>query len=79
MRDIQFSVRGYILVGLNCIFTATYLICINMTKKAGISTFGLMFYTNIFGAPIFFLMFMLIEYTDMVSFKNYSSIGFIVS
>lgn len=77
-RDMQFSLKGYILIGLNCIFTATYLICIHLTKKTEMNAFSLMFYTNIFGAPIFFIMFMIIESNDIMLFKDYNSVGFMV-
>ena len=45
--DFDFSLVGYVLVALNCFFTAAYLLAIAKFGKQGLNTFGLMYYNNI--------------------------------
>lgn len=51
--DLEFSAAGYLLVLLNCVFTAAYLLYISkLGKSSGLNTFGLMFYNNIQSLPV---------------------------
>lgn len=54
--DLDFSVWGYILVTLNCIFTATYLLSIAKFGKQGLNTFGLMYYNNLQSLPLVIIL-----------------------
>ena len=54
--DFDFSFVGYILVALNCFFTAAYLLAIAKFGKQGLNTFGLMYYNNIQSLPLVVLL-----------------------
>ena len=50
--DFDFSLVGYVLVALNCFFTAAYLLSIAKFGKQGLNTFGLMYYNNLQSLPL---------------------------
>eukprot|EP00753_Platysulcus_tardus_P012441 PLAT3359.18.p2 GENE.PLAT3359.18~~PLAT3359.18.p2 ORF type:complete len:327 (-),score=150.08 PLAT3359.18:137-1117(-) len=51
--DLTFHAWGYILVQLNCLVTAGYLVYINrMTRTDALNKFGLMFYNNLLSWPV---------------------------
>jgi len=54
--DFDFSFVGYVLVALNCFFTAAYLLAIAKFGKQGLNTFGLMYYNNIQSLPLVVLL-----------------------
>ena len=54
--DFDFSLIGYVLVALNCFFTAAYLLAIAKFGKQGLNTFGLMYYNNIQSLPLVVLL-----------------------
>ena len=54
--DFDFSLLGYVLVALNCVFTAAYLLAIAKFGKQGLNTFGLMYYNNIQSLPLVVLL-----------------------
>lgn len=54
--DFDFSLIGYVLVALNCVFTAAYLLYIAKFGKAGLDTFGMMWYNNVQSLPVVFLI-----------------------
>jgi len=55
--DLDFSLVGYVLVGLNCVFTAAYLLLIaKLGKSSGLNSFGLMFYNNAQSLPLVLLI-----------------------
>ena len=54
--DLDYNFYGYIMVALNSVFTASYLVCIAMFGKQGLDTFGLMFYNNILSLPLVLLV-----------------------
>ena len=56
LADFDFSLIGYILVGLNCFTTAAYLLCIKKFGNQGLNSFGLMFYNNLSSLPIIVVM-----------------------
>lgn len=53
LYDLDFNLYGYVMVTVNCVFTALYLIYIAKFKKSTqISEFELMFYNNLLSAPL---------------------------
>ena len=50
--DFDFSLAGYVLVALNCLFTAAYLLSIARFGKQGLNTFGLMWINNVQSLPL---------------------------
>lgn len=51
--DLTFDMVGYVLIALNCVLTAAYLVSINVTgKETGLNSFGLMFYNNVVSLPV---------------------------
>jgi len=56
LYDFDFSLIGYLLVGLNCLFTAAYLLSIAKFGKQGLNSFGLMYYNNIQSLPLVILL-----------------------
>jgi len=76
--DFDFSLIGYFLVFLNCIFTAAYLLSIaKFGKQQGLNSFGLMYNNNIQSLP---LVILLCWYNgDFAVFLNYAyfyNVGF---
>ena len=50
--DFDYNALGYLLVILNCVFTAAYLLLIaKLGKSSGLNTFGLMWYNNVQSIP----------------------------
>lgn len=76
--DLEFHVLGYFLIAINCIFTAWYLLAIKQVQSLNLNVFGQMLYTNLFGAPIFFILMMLTEIPGIIQFEHWTSIGFLV-
>eukprot|EP00164_Ancoracysta_twista_P011306 GFYU01017382.1.p1 GENE.GFYU01017382.1~~GFYU01017382.1.p1 ORF type:complete len:391 (+),score=136.78 GFYU01017382.1:170-1342(+) len=77
--DEEFSLGGYIWVGINCLVTAGYLVLINRQgKSTGLNTFGLMFYTNLFAIPsVILLCFVNEEFPKVFEFGFWGDFGFL--
>lgn len=76
--DLEFNLTGYILIMVNCLFTAGYLIFIKQSQSLGLSDFALMYYSNIVGVPIYIFMVLTTEIGGVLSFTGMSEPGFIV-
>lgn len=76
--DLEFHFLGYVLIGVNCIFTAWYLLAIKRAQSFKLNVFGQMLYTNLFGVPIFFVLFLFGESMDVMSFDGWLDPGFLV-
>jgi drug/metabolite transporter (DMT)-like permease len=76
--DLEFSWLGYILIMVNCVFTAGYLIFIKQSQSLGLSDFALMYYSNIVGIPIYIAMVLLTEIEGVLRFDGMLDAGFIV-
>ena len=75
--DFDFSLIGYILVALNCFFTAAYLLSIAKFGKQGLNTFGLMYYNNIQSLPlVIILCYFNGDFDILASYKYRYDIGF---
>ena len=76
--DLEFHLWGYILIFINCIFTAWYLIAIKKAQSLNLNVFGQILYTNLFGAPLFLMMCLTTEFDGIIQFKYWSDPGFMV-
>jgi drug/metabolite transporter (DMT)-like permease len=76
--DLEFHLLGYVLIAINCLFTAWYLLAIKRAQSFKLNVFGQMLYTNIFGAPIFFILFILTEWSGVSSYQHWLDPGFLV-
>lgn len=76
--DLEFSLIGYILIFINCLFTAWYLISIKQTQSLGLNTFALMYYNNIVALPMFFILALMTERQSLLEFDQWTDPGFIV-
>ena len=76
--DLEFHLLGYVLVAVNCVFTAWYLLAIKRAQSLKLNVFGQMLYTNVFGAPIFFILFILTESSGVFGYQHWTSPGFLV-
>eukprot|EP01098_Paradermamoeba_levis_P007413 TRINITY_DN3063_c0_g3_i3.p1 TRINITY_DN3063_c0_g3~~TRINITY_DN3063_c0_g3_i3.p1 ORF type:complete len:313 (+),score=67.15 TRINITY_DN3063_c0_g3_i3:331-1269(+) len=77
--DLQFNLIGYILVAINCIVTAVYLVYI--PKKAAetrLDTMGLIFYNNFLSFPLLFVIVYLTEWEEVVKYPDWNQTGFLV-
>lgn len=56
LDDVTFEITGYILVTINCVLTAAYLVRLNTAgQETKLNSFGLLFYSNIVSLPIMLL------------------------
>jgi len=77
--DLGFDFFGYCMVALNCIVTAYYLVLISKKQtETGLNTFGLMWYNNIIALPIVFVVVIFSEWDQIIAYKGYWDIGFIL-
>ena len=75
--DFDFSFVGYVLVALNCFFTAAYLLAIAKFGKQGLNTFGLMYYNNIQSLPLVVLLCWFNgDFDTLASYKYRYDVGF---
>ena len=75
--DFDFNFYGYILVALNCIFTAAYLLSIAKFGKQGLNTFGLMYYNNIQSLPLVIILCLIGgDFNDLYNYTYFNDIGF---
>jgi len=77
LGDLTFSLEGYVLVFINCIFTALYLVYIpKTTAETKLNEFGLMFYNNLLSIPFVFILVIVIESQAVASYPLFSDLGF---
>ena len=76
--DLEFHVLGYCLIAINCVFTAWYLLAIKRAQSLNLSVFGQILYTNLFAAPIFFVLFLTTEVRGVINFPYWTNPGFLV-
>lgn len=75
--DFDFSMIGYILVALNCVFTAAYLLSIAKLGKQGLNTFGLMYYNNLQSIPfVLVLCYFNCDFDELATYKYRWDTGF---
>ena len=75
--DFDFSLIGYVLVALNCVFTACYLLSIAKFGKQGLNTFGLMYYNNVQSLPlVIVLCYLNGDFDVLASYKYRYDAGF---
>ena len=75
--DFDFSLIGYVLVALNCVFTAAYLLSIAKFGKQGLNTFGLMYYNNVQSLPlVLILCYLNGDFDVLASYKYRADVGF---
>jgi len=75
--DLTFNLIGYVLVMINCVITALYLVYIaKTTAETKLDTFGLMYYNNILSFPFVLVMAFVFEYNDVINFPLASDYGF---
>merc|ERR1711871_1229691 len=81
ISDMTFSLPGYILAGLNCVFTALYLVVMNKVKKeTNLSTYTMMLYNNMICIPFVLVIALLTgEFAVMNAFEYANDTGFLVS
>jgi solute carrier family 35 protein len=75
--DLEFHLLGYVLIAINCIFTAWYLLAIKGAQPLRLNVFGQILYTNIFGAPIFLVLMIFTELDGVLAYPNWTNIGFL--
>eukprot|EP01114_Cavostelium_apophysatum_P021130 TRINITY_DN7281_c0_g1_i1.p1 TRINITY_DN7281_c0_g1~~TRINITY_DN7281_c0_g1_i1.p1 ORF type:complete len:350 (-),score=47.49 TRINITY_DN7281_c0_g1_i1:32-1081(-) len=75
--DLTFDIYGYALTTFNCIVTAFYLVLIaKKSNETGIGSFGLMYYNNIMSLPVVAIITLTLEWNELRTFDNWSSLGF---
>jgi len=75
--DLTFNLVGYILVMVNCVITALYLVYITKTQtETKLDTFGLMFYNNLLCIPFVTVLVFFFEMDDVMKFSQFSDYGF---
>jgi hypothetical protein len=68
-----------VLIFVNCIFTAGYLLAIKGAKdQTNLNTFGLMFYNNLFSFPLYVVIVACTELTDILKYDRWTDVGFLV-
>jgi len=76
--DLEFHLLGYVLIFVNCLFTAGYLLAIKDAKdQTNLNTFGLMFYNNLFSFPLYLVIVACTELTDIVQYDKWTDLGFL--
>jgi solute carrier family 35 protein len=76
--DLEFNLLGYVLIFVNCIFTAGYLLAIKGAKdQTNLNTFGLMFYNNLFSFPLYVVIVACTELTDILKYDRWTDVGFL--
>lgn len=68
------------LIFVNCLFTAGYLLAIKNAKdETNLNTFGLMFYNNLFSFPLYILIVAFTELNAILAYDKWTDPGFLVS
>jgi hypothetical protein len=76
--DLEFHLLGYVLIFINCVFTAWYLLAIKKAKdETGLNTFGFMFYNNLFSLPLFAVIVLVTEAQSVIHFPYWTDPGFL--
>jgi drug/metabolite transporter (DMT)-like permease len=76
--DLEFHLIGYVLIVINCLFTAGYLIFIKQTQSLGLGEFALMYYNNIAAVPLYIVIILFTEIRSVIHFPYLFDPGFLV-
>jgi len=77
LGDLMFHAFGYILVFINCVITALYLVYIAKTAaETKLDSFGLMFYNNLLSIPFVFALVYFVELDDVMTYTQWGDYGF---
>jgi len=70
--DLAFDLRGYVLIALNCVLTAVYLVYIKYVGRiTGLESLGLMYINNILSIPVLLFVFVVSGESETVFAYEY--------
>ena len=77
--DLSWSFMGYLLIGLNCVVTAGYLVYIKRTSQdTRLDSLTLMLYNNLLSIPVVLVVVFMTEWDSIINYPLWWDPGFLV-